>query len=86
MTERTHSEDRTLLTDRLRTLLPETYRDRDDIQPHSMGSAGLKYTCNLFPRREETTVFVPINTKTDPGGHQTAQAIARARIFLQQQL
>jgi sirohydrochlorin cobaltochelatase len=38
------SEDRELLEARLKTLLPEEYQDSyEDVQPVSMGSAGLKY-------------------------------------------
>ena len=37
-------DDRELLEARLKTLLPEEYRDHyDEVQPVSMGSAGLKY-------------------------------------------
>ncbi len=42
----TEADQQTLeeLEQRLRTLLPETYQDRyEDVQPVSMGSAGLKY-------------------------------------------
>ena len=38
------SDERELLEARLKTLLPEEYQDSyEDVQPVSMGSAGLKY-------------------------------------------
>ena len=39
-----HSEEYKVFEARLKILLPEEYRDRyEDVQPVSMGSAGLKY-------------------------------------------
>jgi len=37
---------------------------------------------NVLSRREGTTLFVPVNRSTDPGGHRVAAALERVRAIL----
>ena len=39
---------------------------------------------NVLARREETTLFVPINAQSDPGGRVVAKAVSRVHRFAEQ--
>jgi hypothetical protein len=65
------------------TVSPPRYRDWAGVECQSIRAAvwmmRMLVACNILARREETSLFVPVNPASDPGGTIVAASVALVR-------